>query len=175
MRRIRWLAILSVLLVGLFLTPAFAEDITSTTRPGLGLRIGRMQGNLVSTVAAILGVDEAKILEQRRSGQSLVEIAEAQGVDKNQLVQKVLEERKSILDQMVKEGRLTQEQAELCLKNMEQRVEYNVSRTSVGPPPWAGKGFDNGSGNGQAGLRGNGLGQGRMGRGFGLGSGGNSR
>ncbi|SMB99667.1 Protein of unknown function [Thermanaeromonas toyohensis ToBE] len=175
MRRTKWMVILSVLLVGLFLTPAFAGDITSATRLGWGLRIGRVQGNLVSTIAGILGLNPTKVLEQRHSGRSLVEIAEAQGVDKEQLVQKILEERKRILDQMVKEGRITQEQADLCLKNMKQRVEYSINRTSVGPPPWAGKGFDNGSGNGQARIKENGLGQGRIGHGFGLGNGGNSR
>lgn len=171
MKRTSWIAVLSFLLVGLFLAPAFAGDTTSATKPGWGLRIGQVQGNLASLVAGILGLDRATLIEQRHSGRSLAEIAEAQGVSRDQLVRNILEERKKILEQMVKEGRLTQEQADVCLKNMEQRIEYNVDRTSVGPPPWAGKG----PGNGQIGPRGSGFGQAGKGRGFGLGNGGNSR
>jgi len=171
-KRPRWIAVLSILLLGLFLTPAFAGDTSSSSGPSWGLRLGRAQGGLVGTVAEILGLDRAKVLEQRHSGRSLAEIAEAQGVNKDQLVQEVLEERQGILNQMVQEGRITQEQADLCLENMKQRVEYSINRTSVGPPPWAGKG----SGNGQAArARGNGFGQAGMGRGLGLGNGGNNR
>lgn len=175
MKRTRWIAVLSVLLVGLSLAPAFAGDTASVTRPGWGLRVGQVQGNLASLVAGILGLDRATLIEQRHSGRSLAEIAEAQGVSREQLVQNILEERKKILEQMVKEGRLTQEQADLCLKNMEQRIEYNVDRTSVGPPPWAGKGSGNSHDNAQARPRGNGFGQAGMGRGLGLGNGGNNK
>lgn len=165
MKRSRWMVILSILLLGLFLTPAFAGETGSSAWPGGGLRLGRTQGGLVATVADILGLDRAKVIEERHAGRSLAEIAQAQGVDKDQLVQKILEERRRILDQMVQEGRITQEQAELCLQNMQQRVESGVDRTSVGAPPWAGKG----SGSGRTGAGGNGFG--RAGRGRGLGSG----
>ncbi|MGI9952847.1 hypothetical protein V3F56_10840 [Moorellaceae bacterium AZ2] len=170
MKRPWWIAVLLVLLLGLFLTPAFAGD-SGSSRPGWGLRLGRVQEGLVATVADILGLDREKVLEERHSGRSLAEIAETQGVDKDQLVQKVWEERQGILEQMVAEGRITREQANLCLENMKRRVEYTINRTSVGPPSWAGKG----SGNGQSAARGNGFGQAGMGRGLGLGNGGNNK
>jgi hypothetical protein len=100
-------------------------------------------------VATLLGLTQEQIREQRQSGKSLVQIAEGQNVSEETLVNAILEEKETTLQSRVTAGTLTQEQADLMLAQMKERVQLSVNRTQVGPPEWAGA-------NG-AGKKGNGL------------------
>lgn len=117
-------------------------------------------------VSELLGLTHEEIETQRHEGKSLVEIAAAQGVSEDALVEAIMAVKKEAIQQRVEAGILTQEKANLMLQQMEQRTHQTVNRTSVGPPEWSG-----GSGNGNGNGNGRGAYRGKMGNGNGQGAG----
>ncbi len=142
----------------------YAADPTPTRQPttgycqALGGRGGGRWGggfSALEPVANLLGISTGDVAAQRQEGQSLVQIAQAKGVDETKLIDTILASRKATLDAQVKAGTITQAQADLMLSRMQTQVKTAVERTTVGPM-------------GQASGAGLGMGQGaRMGRGFG--------
>jgi len=86
------------------------------------------------TVSELLGLTHEEIEAQRHEGKSLVEIAEAQGVSEDALVEAILDARREAVQQRVEDGILTQEQANLILQQMEQRTIQMANRVTFGPP-----------------------------------------
>ncbi len=100
---------------------------------GAGAAIGRVQGSMNEVISNLLGMDRTEIIKERQSGKSMVDIAQTKGVDENKLVDTIMENRKDVIDQRLKEGAITQEQAQYCEDNMEQRIKANLNRTTTGP------------------------------------------
>lgn len=100
-----------------------------------------------------LGTDE--IRAERQQGKSLVSIAESKGITEQQLTDKVVAERKAALDQLKADGKITDAQYQACLSNMEERIQSNLERTTIGP-----NGQGKGQGAGMGGCQGNGQGRG---------------
>ncbi len=92
------------------------------------------------TVADLLGLSHDEIHELRLEGQSMVEIAAAQGVSEAELVAAILADKTEVLQARVAEGTITQEQADLMLQQMEERTVLAVNRTTTGPAEWRGSG-----------------------------------
>ena len=88
---------------------------------------------LVETVSDVVGLSTEEICELRQEGMSLVEIAEQQGVDEQTLTDAVLAAAGEALQQKVDEGILTQEQADLILERITDRVSDDLNRTDFGP------------------------------------------
>jgi len=142
---------------------ATAEPTASTTAdiygPGAGL--GRAYGSMMDSVSKLLGMDPAEVRTERQSGKSLSQIAESKGVTEDKLVDSIVEQRKAHLNQAVADGMMTEEQAEYCEENVEQRVKDSVARTTVGPADGRGsKGMGRAAGMGQSMGRGMGMGRG---------------
>src|SRR5512135_782306 len=72
---------------------------------GYGHMGDRMMGD---DLEGLLGIDHADIHAAHVSGRSLVEIAAEKGVSEDQLIQKLLDGRKTALQQAVEAGKLTQ-------------------------------------------------------------------
>lgn len=134
---------------------------------GLGAALGRLQGGMIATVSNLLGIDQAEVIKERQAGKSLVDIAETKGVDEQKLVDTVVSERKALLDQRLKDGLITEEQAQYCTENMTQRITDNLNRTTIGPGNCGGGGC--GMGGGYCGGGNYGAGKGYYGGGFGRG------
>lgn len=111
-------------------------------------------GNLLDTLAKLLGMTPSDIQTERIQGKSMVQIAEEKGVTEEKLMEAALAARKAQIDQLVKDGKITQAQADYMLTQMKTRIKANLERTTVGKPGWAGK-----RGNGQ-GMNGSGFGKG---------------
>jgi hypothetical protein len=79
---------------------------------------------LLDSAAELLGLENDALLEQMREGNSLAEIAEAQGVDVDQLKTDLLAAAKEDLDAKVAEGDLSQERAD----KIYQRFSENIDR-----------------------------------------------
>ncbi len=88
-------------------------------------------------VSELTGLTPDEIHAQRQEGKSLVEIAAAQGVNEDALVEAIMAAKKEVVQAKVAAGALTQEQADLMLQQMEQRTQQAVNRTTVGPPDWS--------------------------------------
>ena len=110
-----------------FGTVAFAADeptVVPGTCAGEGMGggfKGAFGGNS-AVITEVLGLTHEELYELRLEGKTLAEIAAAQGVSEDALVSAMLEQRQEVLQAAVEEGRLTQEQAEFMLQNMEQNI-----------------------------------------------------
>jgi hypothetical protein len=121
--------------VGLFVVGAvFAqsstpESQTTPTPPKLGFwgrGFGFWGGGSLATfdaVAEALGLTPTQLFEQLHSGKSLSDIAEAQGVDLQKVQDAVnavqTQAMKDAIAQAVKDGKITQEQADWLLQGLE--------------------------------------------------------
>ena len=85
------------------------------------------------TVGDLLGLTHEEIEAQRHEGKSMVEIAAAQGVTEDTLVEAILAAKKEAIQEKVEAGILTQEQLGSMFQQMEQRTIEAVNRTDVGP------------------------------------------
>ncbi|MBN1192992.1 MAG: hypothetical protein JXA36_04810 [Coriobacteriia bacterium] len=118
---------------------------------GLGVRMGQFirdaGGRLVDVVADLTGLTADEVKAERAEGESLADIAAANGSSSEAVVSSALEARKAILDAKVADGSITQEQADAAYARMSERLTERVATDEVGPPSWAG----NGRGRGAAG------------------------
>jgi hypothetical protein len=85
--------------------------------------------------ATYLGLSESALRTQLESGKTLGEIADATaGKSKAGLIAALVEDEKSHLSQAVKDGRLTQSQADSMAASIETRVTDLVNGTLPAPP-----------------------------------------
>jgi hypothetical protein len=110
---------------------------------GLGTGFGG-QGVCSNSTSELLGMTAGEIQDLRQEGKSLVQIAATKNISEQQLVGAIMTDRKTQVQARVTAGTLTQEQANLVLKQMEQNVVRAVNRVTTGRPEWAGA-----NGNGQ--------------------------
>lgn len=107
-----------------------------------GFRGGPMrQGDELAAAAAYLGISEDALVTELESGKTLAEVANAtSGKSASGLVDALVAQEKSELAQAVKDGRLTQAQADQLQQSLEQRVTDRVNGTGFGRGP-GGPGF----------------------------------
>ena len=95
-----------------------------------------------AAAAEFLGVTETELHERLRDGDTLAEVAAAEGKTAAGLVDALVAAAKADLDEKVDEGRITAAQRASILEDLEQRIEDVVSgeftfgfRGHGGPPP----------------------------------------
>jgi polyhydroxyalkanoate synthesis regulator phasin len=84
------------------------------------------RGQGLEAAAEALGMDQAELRDQLRDGASLAEIAQAQGVDVQVVIDALVAEAKAHLDEKVAEGDLTQEEADERLAELTERITERV-------------------------------------------------
>ena len=159
MNRTKIIALTSAGLVAAMVlgTASMAYAATDTTGPlcgsgaGMGQAIRGAGARLSDIVASLTGLSIEDVQAQRAEGDSLAEIAEANGVSADDVVNEVLSARKALLDGKVADGTITRAQADAAYAQMTERVTERVSTTETGRPSWAGNGSGRGSGRGACG------------------------
>jgi polyhydroxyalkanoate synthesis regulator phasin len=73
-------------------------------------------------LAGLLGIDVETLRSDLRSGQTVAEIAAAQGVDVQTVIDSLVAEAKAHLDLSVESGRLTQDEADARLTDVTERI-----------------------------------------------------
>jgi hypothetical protein len=101
--------------------------------PFFGHRFGPMGGDFhggpplfgdkLSAAAEYLGLTEAQLRTKLNSGQTLAQIAKAQGKSVDGLKQTILADAKKNLDQLVKDGELTQAEADAMYERLQSHVD----------------------------------------------------
>ena len=118
---------------------------------GLGLRMGAAVrdagGRLIDIVAQLTGLSVDDIAAKRAEGESLEQIAKSEGVSSDKVIDEALAVRRQMLDAKVKDGSITQEQADQALANIESRLNSRIQSTA----PGRGGGYGMGSGRGGGG------------------------
>jgi len=86
------------------------------------------QGNsLVATAAEVIGIDQAELVAELQSGQTIADVAAAHDVVVEDIVNAFVAPRAEWLASAVESGRLSQEQADLMLANMRAHVTLRLS------------------------------------------------
>ena len=139
-----------LLLVGVPAVKAFAagDQAGGKAGKGYGMQMGQNQGSMSTNVTEFLGISQEDLQTARQSGKSLVQIATENGKSEQALVDYVIGQRSEWLNQLVSDGRITQEQADQRIQQMTEQVKENLNRTEVGPNP---SGNNAGKGNRAAG------------------------
>jgi hypothetical protein len=123
------------------LTQAQADKVAGTlAASGIGRGPGgprgmgpAMRGGL-GAAAKALGMTETDLLTALRSGKSLAAVAKEKGVDVQKVVDALVAEAKERVANAVKDGRLTQAQADQRLKDLTVRITKRVnSAMPMGP------------------------------------------
>jgi hypothetical protein len=100
--------------------------------PGIGL------GGSLDSITSYLGLSRQDLVEKLQSGQSLAQIAKAQGKTADGLVTAIIDAARKRLDQAVSSGRLTADQEKTILDRLQTMVEKMVNATpptmSTAPP-----------------------------------------
>lgn len=123
------------------------EDSTGDTCPMTGEQMGRggagmgkgmgmgMQfgGAMHETVADALGMTVDELQSARAEGKTIAELAEEKGINVDELVAKLIEARKANLEQLKKDGEITQEQMDQMLSNMETNMKAMIENGGAGP------------------------------------------
>lgn len=86
-------------------------------------------------LASLLGVTASELTSSLQNGKSLAEIATAQNVNVQTLIQQLVNDRKTDLQQELKDGKITQAQYDERVADLTQRITdlVNGTRPSVGP------------------------------------------
>ncbi len=82
------------------------------------------------TVSQLLGLTPEEIHDEWLAGETLAEIAQAQGVSETDLVDAIMAAREEAVQQRVADGFITQEQADLMLQHMRENVTQMVNGTA---------------------------------------------
>jgi hypothetical protein len=91
---------------------------------------GGFLGSCTADIAALLGLTTEEIRELRTEGQSLADIAAAQGVSEAELVAVITSGITENLNEKVAEGVITQERADAMLTNLTERVGNLITATT---------------------------------------------
>jgi hypothetical protein len=128
------LALAVVASIAVAVRPVLAQEPTATPQPGsgttvLGKGLGWLSGfargwvQMFDAVAEALKLSPTQLFEQLHSGKTIEEIAKDQGVDLSAVEQAIqkgrIEAMKAAIQQAVKDGKLTQEQADWLLEGLE--------------------------------------------------------
>lgn len=95
-------------------------------RPGHGLRCGAANFT-VEAAAQVLGMEKEALVQALKSGQSLLDVAQSQGMSADDFKAALLDQVKSNLDQKVAAGKLTQSQADRIYQGFESHIDRIVN------------------------------------------------
>lgn len=120
-------------LLGLFaLGSVFAEGPTPTSVPqtpwhGAWGSVCRGAGVISDAITKLLGMTPEQIYAERAAGKTLSQIAKQKGVTDQQLIDAIVAGREEVIDQAVKDGRMTQAQADWMLAKMKVMAPFQIT------------------------------------------------
>ena len=97
-----------------------------------GHKMQRVGGHIGGDVAEFIGIEPEELREAIEGGQSLVQVAEANGVSEAELTAHLLGELETKLGEAVESGRITQAEADEKLAGAADRIAECINRE--GPP-----------------------------------------
>ena len=126
-------AVVVVATLGLYAVGAVsAENPTPTPqaqppKAGPWGYIGRGLGVVGDAVAKLLGMTQEQIRSERANGKTLGQIAKEKGVSDQQVIDAIVAAQKQVLDQAVKDGRITQAQADWLLARAKALAPFELT------------------------------------------------
>lgn len=86
--------------------------------------------SLVDVVSELLDKSPGEVIDELREGKSIADLVQEAGVDLQAVVEAFLAQRQEVLNQAVVAGRLSQEQADLMLSQMQGEVTARIQERS---------------------------------------------
>lgn len=112
---------------------AEAADTTVQTENQKGYHLGQyFAGSMKDTVAATIGITVDELSALRVDGNSLAQIADAQGVSNDQLIASLTNAKIEQIEALYADGKITEAQKENMLTQMDERMLEKINRTEVG-------------------------------------------
>ncbi len=96
-------------------------------------RRGHRGGCNLEDAAAAIGIDEADLKAALESGDSIADVAQANGVDVDVVIDAMVEDKAEHIDEKVSEGRITQEEADEKLADLEAKITDRVNGEEDAP------------------------------------------
>lgn len=132
------------------LTNSQVEAVVSAleaARPAMGDHNGGPGRPNLDNLATVLGTDAGTLGQELRDGQSLADIATANGVDTQDIVDAIVSQMEERIQQGVADGKLDQAKADELLANAEAHAAEIVNGTAQpgGPGGQRGPGFGGGA------------------------------
>ncbi len=90
-------------------------------------RIGGPENSLISVAADQLGLTVDELLSELEGGRSIADVAEQRGVNAQTIADAYIAVRTEILDEVVAEGRITQEQADEMLAHVTEEMAEHLN------------------------------------------------
>lgn len=100
---------------------------------GPGPRMMHNFAYMWDSVAKFLGMDAAALRSERETGKSIEQIAKEKGKSEKEVTSYIVSQHKARLDQLVKEGTLTPEQASAREEFLKDRIKNQIKREGYGP------------------------------------------
>lgn len=127
------------------ITQSQADEVASTLAEALPDRghHGGLRGVAKvaqEEVAEALGITVEELRTQREEGKTLAQIAEAEGIEKADLIDDLVTAAKDRLAEAVADGRITQAQADEATTDLEARITEKVDQVGHGPGRKGGRG-----------------------------------
>lgn len=108
-------------------------------------------GTNATIIADTLGITQNELQTALKSGKTIADLADEKGVSVDSLVDTIIQSREVDLEQLVKDGELSQDQVDFMLENMESHIRLMIEDDHYG--------FNNGRGRGMGMM---GMGRGHM-------------
>jgi len=122
-------------------TPNAAAPTAGPPRGGAWGRVCAGAGIVSDAVAKLLGMTRDEIYAERAAGKTLSEIAKEKGVTDQQVIDAMVAGQQQVIEQAVKDGKITQAQADWLIARMKAMAPFELTN------PFAPRG-------GQHGMRG---------------------
>ena len=146
---------LAILVAALPAGAAFAQG-PAGKNPPLGLGRGNWGGpdnSLVAVAAKVLGMDQTALVAELNTGKTIAQVAQANGVALDKIVTAFVQPHVEWLTQAVKDGKITQAQADQSIATMKANLTAQLSapftpRGNSGNSRGNGQGFVDANGDG---------------------------
>lgn len=115
------------------LTEEQAQRLEESGFPFGGGRMGHERVHIRAAAAEVLGMTKDDLMEQLQDGNSLADVAEAQGMSMEDFKAALLEQIQAQLDELVAAGDLTQDQADETFQRTEDNIDDIVAGEGCGP------------------------------------------
>ncbi len=142
--------VLAILVAALPAGAAFAQG-PSGQNPPLGLGRGNWGGpdnSLVAVAAKVLGMEQTALVAELNTGKTIAQVAQAKGVALDKIVTAFVQPHIDWLTQAVKDGKITQAQADQYIATMKANITAKLSAPFTPRGNGNGQGFVDANGDG---------------------------
>lgn len=129
------------------LTAAEADKVAAALDKALPHReAGERRAHRLTDLAAAVGLTEAQLRSALQEGKTLAQVAQAEGISKSTLIDRLVAAANKRLDTAVSEGKLTQAEADQKKAGLRARITEAVDRVGprTGGPGHSGRGGPDG-------------------------------